>query len=353
MRGHTVDYRAQEDTPPRGRLFDRGFWINDIPRPLLTCRTFGHKPVVDGFGDGSTPGHTARWVVCDRCGERPNPQGALDPAEWSVGDAYTGPWTKSQPVHAEVLKAQQARGEATVGPHAPHPGPWPANPTWTFSGQAILGKNIPGASIEAKVGNSGSEEPIAAHIRIHPIGALYLGANTLGRGLQRRLNPTGYESRVIGVDIDHNRLTWQLWARRDHWSRSDPRWQQGSINLDVATKLFGQKRYWFTDEGDPVEATVRLPHGDDHTVTLQLQRCEFGREKLRRRELTWTVDWDKQGGGIPTEPGGRGRVSGFHIDVSAASVRNGTWPLEAAAAIAKTVTAMRTREGMNIPAEVA
>ncbi|HWB37587.1 MAG TPA: hypothetical protein VHA75_16355, partial [Rugosimonospora sp.] len=105
MRAHTVDYRAQEDAPPRWRLFDRGFWIYDIPRPLLLCRTLGHKPVVDGTGTpGEHRGMVSRWVVCDRCGVRPHPQGYLDPTEWNVGDRYTGVWTDSPPQPAEKLK---------------------------------------------------------------------------------------------------------------------------------------------------------------------------------------------------------------------------------------------------------
>lgn len=162
MRGHTVDYRTQEDAPPRWRLFDRGFWINDIPRPLLLCRTLGHKPIVDGTGTpGEYRGHVARWVACDRCGVRPHPQGSLDPAAWSVGDCYTGEWDESPPPAWVPKSLDDARpdGDWERARSYSLPGPWPKNPTWTFGGQGILGKNIPGASIEFKIGNSASEQP--------------------------------------------------------------------------------------------------------------------------------------------------------------------------------------------------
>lgn len=351
MRAHTVDYRAQEDAPPRWRLFDRGFWVRDIPRPLLLCRTLGHKPVVDGVGDGSNPGDVARWVACDRCGVRPHPQGNLDPAVWNVGDRYTGDWNENPapkwvPKSLDDVRPDSDREREIL------PGPWPKNPTWTFNGQLILGSNIPGASVEVKVGNCGSEHVLAAHVRLHPLGALYLHTEKLGAWLQRRLNPVGYESRVIGLDIGLGAFSWKLWAKRDSWSRTDPRWQRGSIALNPMTKLFGERRYWYTDNGEPVTVTVRLPHGDDYTVKLQLQRCEFGRPKLRRRFHSWTVDWDCKGG-IPTKPGDRGRVMGSGVDVSAASVREDTWPQEASAGIARQITQDRTRYGVRTVGEVA
>lgn len=349
MHWHTVNYLAQRETPQRGTLMDRGFWLSGIRRPLLTCRTFGHKPVVDGTGPYKGDGRlsASRWVCCDRCGVRPQPQGGLDPTEWNVGDRYTGAFDGVSPDWDEMLREKMAGGQ--VRPTLTAPGPWPDKPTWKFGGQAIVGKTLSGFSAEVKVGNCGSEQDLAAHVSISPLGALYVHTEDLGKWLQRRLNPTGYESRVIGFSAHDGTLYWKLWAPRDSHSVKDPRWQQGSIGYDLRDRLLGRKRYWHTNEGDPVTTTVRLPHGDDHQVTLQLQRREHGREKLTRRELAWSVDWDTQDrGGIPTKPNGRGRVSGAGIEVSDASVRKGTWPLEAAAAIARSVTAWRTREGMGV-----
>lgn len=352
IRSHVVDYRAQEDAPDRWRLFDRGFWIHGLPRCLLLCRALGHKPVVDGTGEAGKPGHMSRWVVCDRCGTRPSPQGRLDPAQWNVGEPYTGPWSDTPNAPAAVTKKLRDLGDVPPEPRLTPPGLWPTTETWTFGGQAIIGKNIPGASIEIKVGNRASEEPLAAHLRLHPLGALYLHTGDLGRGIQRRLNPTGYESRVIGLDIGLGALSWKLWAKRDSDTESDPHWQQGSIELNPITKLFGQKRYWYTDRGDPVTTTVRLPHGDDHIVELQLQRRDFGRPKLHRRFDSWTVDWNCKGG-IPTKPGDRGRITASGVDVSDSAVREGTWPLEASAAIASQITQDRARYGVRVSGAVA
>ena len=337
MHRHSIDYLKDRDaTRKRGTLADRGFWVHGIPRPLILCRTLGHKPVVDGTtGFRNEPG--ARWVCCDRCGVRPDPQGVLDPERWNIGEPYDGPFGTVRPDYEAVKQAGV--------PLSAQPGPWPESPTWTFGGQAILGRTFTGLSAQVKIGNCGSEHTLAAHLRIDPLCALYLHTEHLGTWLQRRLNPVGYNSRVIGIDISLGSIYWQLWANRNGGEARNPRWQSGSIKIDPRDKLLGRRRYWHTDEGTPVTATVRMPHGDDHEVTLQLQRQELGREKLRRRKKAWTVDWDSATG-IPTKPGGRGRVTGSGVEVSDASVRKGTWPQEAAANIAKTVTASRTREGM-------
>ena len=142
--------------------------------------------------------------------------------------------------------------------------------------------------------------------------------------------------------MNGGRLHWQLWAKRDHWSKADPKWMQGSVLVDPRDIIFGPKRYSYADHGDPVTVTVRMPHGDDHPITVRLRRQTYGRTRGRKR-LGWTVDVDSPG--IPTKPGGRGQIMGLGVPVSAGSVRAGTWPLEAAAAVAERLTGYRTREG--------
>ncbi|GAA2108082.1 hypothetical protein [Streptomyces synnematoformans] len=325
MHFFSVDY--SRDRPDRWTFVNRGFWLSDIPRPLLLCRLLGHKPIVDGFGPDRPGLRAARWVCCDRCGVRPNPQGSLDPDTFQVGDRYAGPYGDS---------ADPAHGTRT-------PGAWPKLPAFTFGGQLILGRSFPGWSAEFKVGNAGSEHTLEAHLKLWPLFALYLHTERLGTWLQRRLNPTGYNSRVTGLDISFGRLWWKLWAKRDDTSRSDPWWQHGSIPLDPRNKLLGRRHYEYENVGDPVTATVRMPHGDDHTVTLQLQRCTAGRR--RRRFHSWTADWDCRPG-IPTKPHG-GEVLGSGVDVTASAVEEGTWPAEAAANIAAQLTRDRTRYGLR------
>jgi len=91
----TVDYRKRDGERP-GTLLNRGYFLTGLPRLILLCRLLGHRPVVDGTtGYRDRPGH--RWVCCDRCGVRPDPQGQLDPDRWNIGDRYTGPFDRTRP----------------------------------------------------------------------------------------------------------------------------------------------------------------------------------------------------------------------------------------------------------------
>lgn len=342
MHRFTVDYRERDGERP-GTLLNKGYFLSGLPRLALLCRTFGHRPVVDGY-DSTHNSDRSRWVCCNRCGIRPDPQGQLDPGQWDIGQPYTGPltggWTPGLPSR-DIAKHRSAMPSAT-------PGPWPAKPTGDLGAQVIIGKSFPGWSAELKIGNAGSEHTLAAHLRLYPFGAIYLHTERFGTWLQRRLNPVGYQSRVISIGIQHGGISWKLWAKRDESSKSDPWWMQGTIKLDPRDRLFGRFRYDYKDIGEPVTATVRMPHGDDHEVRLKLQQCTDGRN--RRSFHSWTVDWFTRPG-IPTKPGG-GEVLGSAVTVSALSVKEGTWPAEAAAGIASQMTVDRTRRGYRVPAVV-
>lgn len=317
MPWHTVDHKARDD---HDALVSRSFWLHDLPRPLLICRWRGHRPVIDGVGTPSQRGHVARWVVCDRCGTRPEPQGSLD-RDLVIGQPYV-----AEEPHAPALQ---------------EPGPWPANPTGTLGGQLVIGgRHSVGAEI--KIGNNGSEQPIAASLSLGPLGALYLHGERFGRGLQRRVNPTGWHSRVTGLSIHDGRAHWQIWAKRGEWSSTDPRWQQGSIPVDLRDILLGPARYTYNNHGDPIPATLRMPHGDDHPVTLQLQQQTLARRRGWRRSITWTVDCDIPGG-VPTRPGDGGRITGLSVHVTA--TKADAWPAEALAGLALRLTQYRTRSG--------
>lgn len=280
-------------------------------------------------------------MVCDRCGVRPNPQGQLDPARWSVGDVYAGPFTVTPP----EWRDWKAKGPGDPPPAVPEtypPGPWPTSPRGVVGGQVVVGRNNDAVSVEVKVGNAASEHVLAGHIHLGHLGALYLHVEDFGRGLQRRLNPRGYESRMTGLAAHDGHLYWRLWAKRDGYSSGDPRWQQGSIQIDPRTMLWGPKRYSYENVGEPVTATVRMPHGDDHDVTLQLQRQSFGRARLRRKRMSWVVDWSADRG-IPTRPTDRGNVTASAVEVSARGVEEGGWAGEACAAIALKLSADRAR----------
>lgn len=348
MHAQVVDYRAQQEQEcgqaPRWPLINRGFWLHSVPRLMAVCRLVGHRPVVAGtdptplaHSSYRGPGH--RWVCCDRCGVRPDPQGSLDPGRWAIGQPYTFPldsyqWPVDEEARFQALKSLKDQ-------HYP-PGAWPANPTGTLGGQLVVGRREARFGVNLKVGNAGSEHTLAAHVVAYPLGALYLHTERFGQGVQRWLNPTGYQSRVISLDVHNGRLYWSLWAKRDEHSSTDPKWMHGSVRIDPRDILLGEWRYRYVDESMPVTVTVRLPHGDDHEVRLQLQR-RLRERRRTSRWLGWTVDWESRPG-IPTKPHG-GEVLGSGVDVSAAAVKDGSWPQEAAAAIAAQITAWRTRYG--------
>src|SRR3954469_3892605 len=101
MRTYSVDY--SNDRPDPRCLINRGFWVHDVPRLIPLCRLFGHKPVVDGT-KGVGTSEPSRWVACDRCGLRTQPQGCLDPGQWNIGDPYTGPLHPQPELSYQVRK---------------------------------------------------------------------------------------------------------------------------------------------------------------------------------------------------------------------------------------------------------
>jgi hypothetical protein len=344
MHFHSVDY-LKRDGGERGRLLNRGFWLERVPRLTLWCRLFGHRPVVDG-----TKGHRkgelgSRWVCCDRCGVRPEPQGSLDPATWTLGERYTGVFV-GPPAGPRAVWTSEA-GNPTV-PSYCTPGPWPARPTGSLGGQLVLGGQH-SLAIKVKIGNKGSEHVLAAHVSAPHVGFLGLHTERHGTWVQRRLNPASYESREIGFSAHDGKVHWSLWEPRDSWSSDQPKWWAGSFPYDLRDVLWGPLRYSYEDVGEPVSVVVRMPYSDEdnHDVVLQLQRMSRGRTRGKRRDEGWIVQWDCKAG-IPyrQDDGWKGgRVQGSSVRVSRQAVDDGTWPLAAAAAISHDLVQQRIRYG--------
>lgn len=308
IRKFTVDYR--KDRGSSGWV-NRGFWVHNLPRLMPLCRLFGHRPVIDGYDSKCGDKDRPRWVVCDRCGLRTSDRPPLDTPP--LNSRYTGTTTWNDAI-------------GVVG------------------GQLVVASKNGTVGVEVKIGNRGSEHTLAGSVQLGRIGQLFLHVEDFGTGLQRRFNGgPDYESRVTGFSIHDGRFHGRIWAKRDSWSKKDPKWQQWSFQTDPRTILFGRKRYSYTDHGAPVEAVVRMPHGDDYPVRLQLQRQAFGRQKLKRKRLSWCVDWNTIGGGIPTRNTDRGRISGSGVNVSDAAATDGGWEAEASAAIAAQITKDRNR----------
>lgn len=340
MRTLTVNY-AKRDGRQRGRLVNVGFFLHDTPRLLLRCRLLGHKPVVDGT-TGSRPDHPGyRWVCCDRCGIRGEPQGHLDPAVHAIGDRYLGNWTGRVPTGRLEWRVNDAARGFT------DPGPLPSRSTGKLGGQLVVGRTFGGeVGFEVKVGNCGSEHTLAATLYAGHLFTLYLHTERHGTGLQRWLNPVGYDSRLISLRVSLSGVRWRLWSKRDGLSVGrdrEPWWCNGEIRLRPLDRLLGVKRYEYADVGEPVGRFVRMPERD-YLVSLKLQRCILGRRRGRKR-YSWSVDWSALGDGIPTKAPERGRVFGSGVNVSDRAVRAGTWPAEAVAAIAAQMTTDRTGYG--------
>lgn len=325
---HSVDYKAQGGDV-RGALVNRGFWLR-LPRLTLACRLLGHEPVVDGTsGFNGRPGN--RWVCCDRCGVRPQPQGILNPAMWDIGD--------------RVKVGGQLPGAGVS------PGNWPASPEGTVGGQLIIGGRVT-AGVSVEVDCAGGENTLAANACIPFLGGLYLHTENFGTWVQRRLNPVGYESRVISLHVHDGHAYWRLWSGRDGRRKDEPGWRNSSVRVDPRDILLGERRYSYEDVTGEEPVSLLLPDGTEYAVTMKLQRQSHGRKKGRKRE-SWTVDIDCREG-IPTRSDGhRGGLCGWAVPVSDRAVEAGMWQQEAIAASIAEVTGTRIRYGYREPGKMA
>lgn len=334
MHRQTVDY--SKDRPERRVLLNRGYFLHDLPRLIAVCRLFGHKPAVDGYDAQYGDKERSRWVVCDRCGIRPHPQGHLDPDQWNLGQRYTGPFNPGQPMTPAARKKLTSMGSDEG---IRQPGAWPDKPTSAVGAQLIIGRTH-GISAEVKVGSPASEQCLAAHISLGPIGALYVHTEDHGRFIQRLLNNTKWESRETGLRLWHGRLEWRIWAPRDHHKKSDPWWMRGHIHIDPRHYLFGRRVCTIDKVTDKVPATVHLADSTEHEVTLRLERFVYGR-KRRKKTTDWRVDWTTvthEGIAIRFDR----HVQGATVTVSAEAVEAEEWQQEACTAIAAWVAERRT-----------
>lgn len=358
---HAIDYddQRERDGHQRNHLVDVGFFVHRLPRLVLLCRMFGHKPIVDGTPARRTGSYVSQaflWVRCARCGERGHPQGSLPPERWRIGQRYTGDWDVRTREEQDRLAAAWKRGDE-VRPLLEDPGPIGRNIEGKIGGQLVIGGAYPGWELQFKVGNRFSEQTLAAHLKLGRLLALYLHTEGFGEWLVNLLNPWSETSKLVGVHFGDGRAGWWLWANR--WqghekSIREPWWRRTEVSLRLLDKLLGPKRYAYTDidvnDGEPVVRVVRMPEGD-YLVRLKLQRCVLGRKRQwRKRKQSWCVDWEAVGDGIPFRTGNSWKgddITGGGVDVSGPAVHKGTWPAEACAAIALKMTKDRTRYGFE------
>lgn len=335
----TVDYSS--DRPDPRVLVNRGYFASSLPRLTPVCRILGHKPVVDGYDSDYGTRDRARWVACDRCGVRPEPQGTLDPDTWNLGERYAGPFHPGQPLSPTVRKQLEDRG---YDDGIRQPGAWPAKSTGTIGGQLIIGRSRTyGAGF--KVGNAGSEHVLAAHIGLGPLGALFLHTERFGTGIQRRLNPTGYESRVVGIGFHHGRVWWNLWARRNEQRASDPRWRSGDAPINPARYLLGPRTNTVLDKTEKAAAKVYMPDGAAYDVTVRLEKWQRGRPR-GRKTTAWVLDWDCPAGIPVRNHSWKGdETYGGHCSFPAEAAGTAQWVEVACALIAESCARDRARYG--------
>lgn len=346
MHAFTID--RLKDRPDPRVLLHRSYYAHGLPRLMLACRLWGHKPVVDGYDSkyGPEEHRRARWVACDRCGVRPDPQGRLDPDQWDLGQPYTGPTATARRLSPAVLKQLARKGvtPATIT----DPGPWPARPEGSLGAELVIGRSHSiGADI--KVGNPGSENVLAAHIALGPLGALYVHSEHFGQWVQRRLNPTGYQSREIGVSVHHGQLWWKAWAKRDEWSASDPKWMQGNVTIDPRDLLLGPAKNVKVSETEKVPAVVRMPEGDCHDVLVHLEKWETRRTRGRARTY-WMAQWDcKEGIPVRNHDWKGDETFSCAWMIEGVTPDNERWPHIVAAAAAEQCTRDRARYDYRAP----
>lgn len=341
MRARSINRNTGEDRQP-SLLVSRTFWISDVPRLIPVCRVLGHKPVVDGT---DTP---CRWVVCDRCGIRANPQGNLDPAQWDIGQPYPGPFSTAEPLSPMVRKQLARKG--VIPARAAEPGPIPANPVSTIGGEIHVGKSKwRTVGVDFKVGNPGSEQVLAASLRLGPLGSLYLHTEDHGRWLQRRLNPTGYQSRETGLSYYRGRLSWQVWARRDEHRASDPKWMSGSVPIDPRHYLYGPRKNRMLFETEKVPVVVRMPEGDTYDVLVHLEKWETRRTRGRARTY-WMAQWDcKEGIPVRNDNWKGDDTYSCSWGIEGVTPEMPRWPLLLAAKAAEQCSRDRARYGYRAP----
>lgn len=344
---HTFTIDRSKDRPDPRVLLHRSYYVNDLPRLMPLCRLFGHKPVVDGYDSqyGREEERRKRWVACDRCGVRPEPQGDLNPDEWPLGTPYTGPH------NGRLLPRQAAQQLAKRGitPTYPkNPGPWPTNPTGGLAAELVIGRSHSiGADI--KVGNPGSENVLAAHIGLGPAGALYLSSERFGTWIQRRLNNEGFESRETGFSIHDGRIWWNLWARRDEHRASDPKWMRGSLEIDPRHHILGPAKNYKVSETEKVPVTVYMPEGDTHDVLVHLEQWETRRTRGRARTY-WMAQWDCEKGIPVRNHDWKGdETYSCTWGIEGVTPDNPRWPYILAAKAAEQCTRDRARYGYRAP----
>lgn len=376
----TYGWVHDQDEGRQGWLAHYRIGVHGIPR-AFTCRLFGHRPVVDGYGNigdtwpGGHPRDVKRWVACGRCDERPAWQGDLPPALFpKLGASYEGEWVT--PLEAELRGRQvaeardryyreQRRARDDGSENVPYVEPpnfdlmpaWPST-SWsprmaeqqgprgavnlTVCAWARKWSGWPGIGFEVSLGDG--ETPIDAHVHLAKLGAVYLGLERYGAALAARLYGRNMpETRRWGVELSGLERSWSFQWKIAATEANRRTWRYGYI--DLTDKLLG--KVTVNDHAvDSKRVTVPLPEGG-YPATVELRRVTRRRPRTR---MTTLYRYDITPDVAIPEPG-KGENS-WDIDDDATYSQSGPcagpdseWVTAAVTGLAQSVMRQRERYG--------
>lgn len=253
--------RDREPGEPYHRQF---FWRFRLPAPL-DCEILGHKPV-------EIPLATIRasYLECARCCRRPS-----RPAVATFGHNTGKAGLHQFDTLAEYVQ-YVAMGEQVV---------WEERKA--VIGLEVARGHINCASARFSIGTPGSETPIDASVIIPGVAGFYLSFAGIGTRLAGRRRDAD-ESRVTGVRIAKDALSWEIWHPKHSWTAGTPKWQYGHVRWQQL--LFGADASDMTVL-DEALSTVTLPEGD-YPVTVKLRRYITTWDRIRPEHTWYRADVD-------------------------------------------------------------
>lgn len=162
----------------------------------------------------------------------------------------------------------------------------------------VLPKKGFGVGAQLKWGTNGSDTTPDISVHLGRLADIWVQfSHVIPYSWLERHRPDGsvdYDSRVFSLNIGTDRFRWECWARDGHWSRSDPKWMQGSI--DYRTVLFGREEHTCTivDEGTCViplpEANYPATYKIEHRVNRRTRPLGRLRDTLLGAREWHTID---------------------------------------------------------------
>jgi hypothetical protein len=139
---------------------------------------------------------------------------------------------------------------------------------------------------------------------------------------------------VLSLDIDGDRISWQIGATEGESNRDDPKWMHGSWSWKDA--LVGRPTYQKVD-GEPLNTIISMPEGD-YPASMHVYRHTWTFRRFKKPRVHQGVEFRVVGG----VPNGREKYGdwdgtvGFAISAERDPIDYESWaPVEAAAKLLK------------------